>query len=113
MSFEFRDLDVYKNSKQFYSMIQSLVESEAVDKTLEDQLLRAALSISLNIAEGYGRFHPNDKKNFYITSRASVNECVACLDLYFRGNIPEEYLVITEEIAKMLSGLIKSQIERR
>ncbi|MBZ0191877.1 MAG: four helix bundle protein [Candidatus Kuenenia stuttgartiensis] len=35
---------------------------------------RAALSIPANIAEAFGRYHINDKINFYYFSRGSVAE---------------------------------------
>ena len=44
------------------------------DYGLTSQLRRAALSISANIAEAYGRNHTLDKINFYYYSRGSVTE---------------------------------------
>jgi four helix bundle protein len=41
-----------------------------------------------------------------MTARASVNECVACLDVLYDSGIPDELLKQSETIAKMLSGLI-------
>ena len=85
MSFEFRDTDVYKLSKVFYTDIKGKLKEEGADRFITDQLRRASLSISLNIAEGYGRFHKADKRNFYVTARASVYECVAALDILYGG----------------------------
>ena len=68
MSFEFRDTDVYKLSKVFYTDIKGKLKEEGADRFITDQLRRASLSISLNIAEGYGRFHKADKRNFYVTA---------------------------------------------
>lgn len=107
MSFEFRDTDVYKLSKVFYSDIKQKLKEKDADRFITDQLRRASLSISLNIAEGYGRFHKADKRNFYVTAWASVYECVAALDILYDGSIPEETLNTAEQLAKMLSGLIK------
>ena len=44
------------------------------DYGLTSQLRRAALSISANIAEAFGRFHYRDKLNFYYNSRGSAHE---------------------------------------
>jgi four helix bundle protein len=107
MSFEFRDTDVYKLSKVFYIDVKEKLKEKEADRFITDQLRRASLSVSLNIAEGYGRFHKADKRNFYVTARASVYECVAALDILYNGEIPKESLVIAEQLAKMLSGLIK------
>lgn len=41
---------------------------------LGDQLIRAARSISANIAEGYGRFHYRDNSRFLSNSRGSAYE---------------------------------------
>ena len=107
MSFEFRDTEVYKLSKVFYKDIKERLKEADADRFITDQLRRASLSISLNIAEGYGRFHKADKRNFYVTARASVYECVAGLDILYEGKIPIETLNTAEQLAKMLSGLIK------
>ena len=74
---------------------------------LTNQAQRAAVSVPSNIAEGYGRFHKADKKNFYVNARASVNECVACADIIFDSKTGEDFLLQSEILAKMLSGLIK------
>ena len=41
---------------------------------LTSQIRRSALSISANIAEGFGRHHTKDKLNFYYASRGSLAE---------------------------------------
>ncbi len=44
--------------------------------TLGKQIVRSADSIALNIAEGYGRFHFKENKNFCFYSRGSQFEPV-------------------------------------
>jgi four helix bundle protein len=107
MSFEYRNKDIYKESKIFYKIIQKIVFEKKTNRIITDQIIRASLSIVLNFAEGYGRFHSRDKRNFYVNARASVNECVACLDVIFNSQIPEEVLQKADHLGKMLSGLIK------
>ncbi|MFH1530120.1 MAG: four helix bundle protein [Pseudomonadota bacterium] len=48
---------------------------------LVDPLRRAALSICLNIAEGYGKQHPADRARFYDFARGSAHECGAVFDV--------------------------------
>jgi four helix bundle protein len=108
MSFDFRDTDVYKLSKVFHAKIKSALKEKKADRFIADQLYRASLSICLNIAEGYGRFHKADKRNFCVTARASIYECVAGLDILFDEKIPPDTLNDAEILAKMLSGLIKT-----
>ena len=48
---------------------------------LKDQLERAAASICLNLAEGYGRRSFQDKRRFYQTSLGSLREVQSILDL--------------------------------
>ena len=55
-----------------FEMTKSLPRSE--DYGLTSQIRRAALSISANIAEGYGRSTSLDKKRFYIMARGSIFE---------------------------------------
>ncbi|MDI6715452.1 MAG: four helix bundle protein [Actinomycetota bacterium] len=51
---------------------------------MADQLRRASLSISLNIAEGNGRWHKAEKRQFFTIARGSACECVPILELLRR-----------------------------
>lgn len=113
--FEFENLIAYQKSKLFYKEIEKLIEvSSLPDYTIKDQLKRAALSIVLNIAEGAGRFHSKDKRNFYVNARGSVNECVAVLQILSENShiTKEKYQKAydgLEELSKIIAGLIGSQ----
>ena len=112
MSFEFRDTKVYQLAKLFHQSMLTVLKDNKAGKVLTDQLTRASISIALNIAEGYGRFHKADKRNFYVTARASLNECIACLDIIFKDDIPDEILQKADELGKMLSGLINKFVDK-
>lgn len=114
--FDFEKFPVYIRSEQIYQKLGTVFKNKAVNNGLRDQLQRASSSVILNIAEGAGKFHKNDKKNFYLIARGSANECVAILKLLkIDGIIPEVFY--TEiyndltEISKMLSGLINKMLE--
>jgi four helix bundle protein len=85
---------------------------------LVDQLNRAALSIATNLAEGNGRFTQADRRNFFTIARGSAQECVPLLELARRrGFVSDaqhaELRDALEQVAKMLSGLIKGLEKRR
>ena len=76
------------------------------------------MSISANIAEGNGRFTKPDRKNFFGIARGSIQECVPLLELAVRQELiePQAHQVLRadlEEIAKMISGLIKGLENRK
>ena len=75
--FHFQSLDVYKCAAAFLPISYGL--AKLADGEMASQLRRAALSISLNIAEGTGRFD-RDQRKFLITARGSALECAAVLD---------------------------------
>jgi len=112
MAFMFENLEVYQKAIAFADEISDLTESFSKGNYyLVDQLNRAALSIATNIAEGNGRYHKADRKNFFRISRGSAFECVPILELCKRKKLIEEEKHKTlkenlDEICKMLSGLI-------
>ena len=113
MAFSFEKLLVYQKAVDFADIICDHTEQfERGYGFLADQLNRAALSISNNIAEGNGRFTKTDRRHFFGISRGSVQECVPMLEPAHRRRLlttedHESLKERLEEIARMLSGLIK------
>ena len=110
---DFKDKEIYKKAKELYSLVNDSLTAD-VPRPLKDQILRAAISIILNFSEGYGRYTKNDKKHFYITARASLNETATCFDLVLLHSKLDESKIkklndLVEELSKMISGLINSQ----
>ncbi|MBK0384127.1 four helix bundle protein [Pedobacter sp. SD-b] len=78
MSFNtLEDLEVYKRafalSEEVWNEV-GLWKDFFVRDTIGKQLVRSADSIDANIAEGYGRFHYKENKNFCYYSRGSLLE---------------------------------------
>ena len=119
MAFAFEKLIVYQKSVDFADRITELTgQFRGGFYFLADQLNRASVSIAANIAEGNGRFTKPDRRNFFGISRGSVQECVPLLELAARRGLVEpathEALKADlEEIARMLSGLIKGVDSRK
>jgi len=113
--FDFENLDVYKKAKELNKEVLSfLKENRRIDSYVRDQLKRASVSITINIAEGSGKFSKADKRNFYTIARGSVYECVSLLEIIFEENqISKEkfdyFYQRFETLSKMLFGLIRSQ----
>lgn len=112
MPFIFEKLDVYAKAVDFAEKICELTKDfQRGNYYLEEQLNRAALSISTNIAEGNGRYHKADRINFFRIARGSAFECVPILEICRRKRLisdkqNEELKIEIENICKMLSGLI-------
>lgn len=112
--FSFEQFPVYQKSQSFYQQVTTnILASPSINYIIKDQLHRAALSISLNIAEGSGRFTPGEKRSFYTIARGSAHECVAIIgtlrDLNLMSiEMHNSFYEELTEISKMLSGLIKT-----
>lgn len=82
MQFDHERLDVYQFSLKFAVMSARIIEAFPAGRAhLADQLHRAAVSITLNIAEGAGEFSKGDKARFYRLAKRSATECAAVLDI--------------------------------
>jgi len=114
MTFIFEKLDVYKKAIEFADEIYEFTNKfQRGHYYISDQLNRASLSISTNIAEGNGRYHKADRANFFRIARGSAFECIPILEICLRKKlISEEQSDILrkeiEDICKMLSGLINA-----
>ena len=114
MAFGFEDLNVYRKAIEFVNRIYSVTKSYPKDELfgLVSQLRRAAVSISLNIAEGFAR-SKKDFARFLDMARGSVFECVTILNISVKQNyMSSKQFTLLEselvELSKMLSGLKKS-----
>ncbi len=113
--FTFENLLVYQAALKWVDTVDHLCRESAgrVSANLLDQLSRAALSIPLNIAEGNGRWHAGDKRQFFWIARGSTFECVPIIEILKNREIlnQERYEKCRgslSELGKMLSGLIKA-----
>jgi len=107
-------LQVWARAKDFalkiYKQVLPLLPPEE-KWNLNQQLRRSSLSVSANIAEGYGRFYYQDNVRFCYIARGSLEETLSHLIFAFEVNfIPnalyKELETEGEEIDKMLNGYI-------
>ena len=71
-----KNLDVWKISMKLIKLLYNLTEKypKSEQYGIISQIRRAAISTSLNIAEGASRRTQNDRKRFYEISRSSLVE---------------------------------------
>lgn len=73
------DLEIYQLANEVGECVWEMVAKweQFGKRTLGEQFVDAADSISANIAEGYGRYFYKDRKNFCYYSRGSLMETKA------------------------------------
>ena len=84
MTYErFEDLPVWQKAAELYETTEDLLENEAfrASRGFRDQLDRAALSVSNNIAEGFERGTTNELLQFIYIARGSAGEVRSMLCL--------------------------------
>ncbi len=82
-AFGFEDLEVYKAARAFRKRIYRLVEllPDKEKFSLASQMRRAAVSLTSNIAEGYGRHHWQENTQFCRHARGSLLELIDQINL--------------------------------
>lgn len=103
MQFDHEKLDVYKAALELNRLVAEIAgQLKEINRHCRDQLVRAALSIPLNIAEGNGKRSPADRKRFFDIARGSAMECAAAQDV----------LVVTGGLAKESAEAFKAILVR-
>ena len=111
----FTDLVAWQKAHQFavkiYDATKKFPQSEQFGLT--SQIRRAAVSVTSNIAEGFGRRSKSDRAHFYDMSRASLAEVQSQLmiarDVKMLAN--DAFSKLAEEsvtVHKVLTGLINA-----
>ncbi|HSW89958.1 MAG TPA: four helix bundle protein [Patescibacteria group bacterium] len=111
----FRDLNTWKEAHSLVLLVYSLLKKFPAEEryALSDQLRRAVISISSNIAEGFSRQTKKEKQQFYFMSKGSLteieNQLLVARDLHYISD--DEFLKVESKIhsvGMLLTGLIRS-----
>lgn len=110
--FRFRDFPIYKDALEFRMEIKEVIKKYFPLEErylLGDQIIRAANSIVLNIAEGTDRGTDKDFALFLNRSHTSLAEVISCLDIalmekYITVNAHVKYLNQAEKLANQITA---------
>ena len=114
MVLKVEDLEIYQVAEDLSDRIWNIcIKWDYFTKdSIGKQLVRAADSISANLAEGHGRFHFKDRLNFCYYARGSLEETKTWVSKAMRRNlIPfeiDEIKQIMEILPKKLNAYISS-----
>lgn len=109
---KFEDIIAWQKAQDIAVEVYRLFK-DLKDYSFKDQICRAAVSVSNNIAEGFDRSSDADFKRFLYMANSSASEVKSMMYLAGRLNYIDEesknrLIQQAEEIAKIIRGLIKS-----
>jgi four helix bundle protein len=112
--FNFEKLELYQRSLEFTNNMYNITTKYPNDERfgLSNQLRRAAMSISLNLAEGFSNYYKKDKNRYFRIAKGSVQECIPALTISLRQKYIDQNefnIMYSEcyELSRRISGLIK------
>jgi len=107
----FEDIQAWQKAREFTKLIYTETSKGpfAKDYPLNDQTKRAAISIMLNIAEGFGRKTDKELKQYLVQAHGSCAEIQAALYIaldqsYVTENVFRQLYDFADEISRMLMG---------
>ncbi len=108
----FEEIIAWQKSKDLAVILYKTFDTSR-DSSFRNQIQRATVSISNNIAEGFERQTNKEFKNFLFIAKGSAGEVRSMLSIalelkYITTEQYEDYSFKTIEISKLLSGLIKT-----
>ena len=116
--FAYRELKVYQYAREYAKYVYGIIDQcfpEYEKYALGDQLRRASISITSNLAESTGRYSTKEQIHFIEISFGSLYETMSQLELsHDVGYITQVQLSEVEQqvstIAKLMSGYRESKI---
>lgn len=114
---KFEELKVWQKGQEVFIVLNEVLK-ESKMFFFKDQILRACLSISNNIAEGFERKSNKEYVYFLYVSKGSCGEVRSMVHLgkqmgLFNNEIAEKLIAECLEISYMLNGLIKSILKTK
>ena len=109
MKNSFRDLYVWKASVELAVRVIALSDRliERRRFAIADQLVRAALSVPSNIAEGQGRSTIKDRRHYLVQARGSLYELETQLEIVMAAKLAKDVSGIRTLTAQISAGLTK------
>ncbi len=112
---KFTDIIAWKEAHKLVLLIYRFTKNFPPEEKfgIIDQMRRAAISITSNIAEGFGRLTPKDKVHFYIMAQSSLreieNQCITSRDLNYLPS--DQFQILDSQIditSRLLTGLCRA-----
>ena len=116
MKFGYEDLEVWNKAIDFAVKVVETVDNISTNRKhyrLLEQIEASSTSVSMNLAEGKGRFSKKEFVQYCYISRGSLYETMTLLEIFRRVKwiSDSEYKELESdgiEIASMIKGLINS-----
>jgi four helix bundle protein len=109
MANSFRRLFVWEASIELAVRIIHLADRLIARKrfAIADQIVRAALSVPSNIAEGQGRSSTRDRRHFLVQARGSLYELETQLEILARARLARDTSGVMDAIKQISCGLTR------
>lgn len=111
---DFRDLDIWQRCKEIRNKIWRLCKTFPGEEKyrLSDQMIRASISSTACIAEGYGRYHYQENIQFCRQSKGSLYELIDHILVaeeceYIDGEQADGLIPDVKTAIRILNGYIK------
>ncbi len=112
---EIYQLDIYRLCEELSDLIWYAYDKWPLKarQTIGYQIIRSSDSIAANLAEGYGRYTPADRKLFYRYARGSFEETKAWLRKIIRRKLItddeiQKFSQIINELGPKLNAFIRT-----
>ncbi len=111
----YKNLNVWIKADELVLLVYSLTKKFPKEELfgLVSQIRRCAISVPVNLVEGYGRRTQKDKSQFYYIARGSLNELEYYIDLafkfkYINKDEYEKLFSLRNDVGRLLNGFINT-----